>query len=588
MLGVRSRFLVAVFSLFISYFCNEAIADPIGEIDTVGTTWCEEQAGCLNPGSRIVRDSTNGNIYIVWTYAPHDHYWVTGGGAHNCYSPDSGWAYGDSGQDMFPGIYYNRYYSMLLKGNIGNLEDLEILMAAPSTGQFTRRCFWNQDHFEAAQLDTIYSPHEIYPLSALTRNGTVEVLARGNQPSGNTGLYYSSYTLNPLEFTSWQCIDTVNTGYCIATSPVSNKSAISYFVQRDFSLPNTYGLTSDQDVYLISSTDGTNWDFGNKLNITDFAESDVFRPLYGSDLIIDYDNNAHIAFQTLEFRINRSTPESVKVSFNVCFIWHWSESADSFAVAADGWLRDAPSSGTYGTCSVVLNKPQLAINPSNGNIYMLYERYREEDISNMGYYNADQWVTVSTDNGLNWSTGINITDTYTPLCHMGDCSSEIQASLLDNVNDTLHITYILDKDAGVAQESEGNYTQNYVIYQKIPADLIPTTPLIAQFSFREGPPRCPYMIGDINGDSLANGSDVLYAVRFFKGGDQIPAISCDCPNVMSPLYGAGDVNGSCTFNGVDVTFYVGYLKGREPKLRFCYDCPPYIILVISGPDILAA
>ncbi|OGC89336.1 MAG: hypothetical protein A2W25_10465 [candidate division Zixibacteria bacterium RBG_16_53_22] len=84
---------------------------------------------------------------------------------------------------------------------------------------------------------------------------------------------------------------------------------------------------------------------------------------------------------------------------------------------------------------------------------------------------------------------------------------------------------------------------------------------------------CDYAVGDINGDGSANGIDVTYGVRYFKGGSA-PPDSCDCPPLAFPFYAAGDVNGDCVFNGIDITYYVAYLKRLQPVLRYCADCPP--------------
>ena len=84
-------------------------------------------------------------------------------------------------------------------------------------------------------------------------------------------------------------------------------------------------------------------------------------------------------------------------------------------------------------------------------------------------------------------------------------------------------------------------------------------------------PPCSYIIGDINSDSILNGLDVTYCVRYFKGG-AAPSYSCECtPN--HTWYVAGDVNGSCSFTGLDVTYMVRYFKGGPPPIP-CPDCPP--------------
>jgi hypothetical protein len=88
------------------------------------------------------------------------------------------------------------------------------------------------------------------------------------------------------------------------------------------------------------------------------------------------------------------------------------------------------------------------------------------------------------------------------------------------------------------------------------------------------PNSCAYLPGDINGNGSTNGTDVSYAVNYFKGG-QLPPIDCHpaCANQPNPFFAAGDINGSCAFNGVDITYFVRYLQGG-PELTFCPDCPP--------------
>jgi hypothetical protein len=91
--------------------------------------------------------------------------------------------------------------------------------------------------------------------------------------------------------------------------------------------------------------------------------------------------------------------------------------------------------------------------------------------------------------------------------------------------------------------------------------------------FLGGEPRgCFYRVGDINGSGTLSGLDVVYGVRYFKGGPP-PATTCPmCPQTP-PFYAAGDVNGSCTFSGLDITFLVRYFKGGAVPYP-CPSCPP--------------
>lgn len=89
------------------------------------------------------------------------------------------------------------------------------------------------------------------------------------------------------------------------------------------------------------------------------------------------------------------------------------------------------------------------------------------------------------------------------------------------------------------------------------------------------PPPCQYIVGDYNGDSMVNVTDVVNAFSRLKAGTPEPAIECECP------YGSGmfwavamDVNNSCTFNVSDVVDAFSKLKTGSPNLVPCASCPP--------------
>jgi predicted extracellular nuclease len=90
------------------------------------------------------------------------------------------------------------------------------------------------------------------------------------------------------------------------------------------------------------------------------------------------------------------------------------------------------------------------------------------------------------------------------------------------------------------------------------------------------PPACDYMVGDVNGNGNVIGSDVTYAVRYFKGLGTPPPDSCyniAVPTLSHWLYVGGDVNASCTFAGSDVTRLVSFFKGVS-ALQNCPLFPP--------------
>jgi hypothetical protein len=461
------------------------LADPIGEIHIAGNTWRELQWP-FNVEDMIALDTVHNFVYVVWTYSPNPPMDYRKRSYFNCFSPGSGWFFNEPGYEMFPGVSNQRYHSIMLADNEDRWSDIEIGFESIDTYKRTMRAWWAGDDFERMQLDTINFPQEIIVRRACDRNGWVHMLADGSRWDEDFGrLYYGRYETNPYEFNGWEFVDTLTfSAYKITASPVSDRVALIYHRQKSFEGPE-FWFMCDNDVYLIDSPDGFQWDWQSRVNLTNFSENDIFRPIESADVVIDYDDQIHVAFTTRETHVNIDHPESISVNPFMCHIWHWSEAADSFSVAADGWIPDPPPGCNLSWYTWPVARPQMAINPDNGYLYLLYERNNCEDWS--GYPITDLWVSVSTDNGLNWSVGTNITDTQTPDCIIGRCASEIQASVNNLVNDTLHVVYILDKAAGIWQYDEGFPYESDVVYQKIPADLIATEPLLPQFSIRSDP-----------------------------------------------------------------------------------------------------
>jgi len=83
--------------------------------------------------------------------------------------------------------------------------------------------------------------------------------------------------------------------------------------------------------------------------------------------------------------------------------------------------------------------------------------------------------------------------------------------------------------------------------------------------------NCDYTVGDANNSNTFTGLDIVYSVRYFKGGPA-PEFSCDCPP-LGTWFVAGDVNGSCSFTGLDITKMVRHFKYYDP-VNPCPDCPP--------------
>jgi hypothetical protein len=165
-----------------------------------------------------------------------------------------------------------------------------------------------------------------------------------------------------------------------------------------------------------------------------------------------------------------------------------------FSLVADGWfLNNYYETGAWS----YISHPSAGVDPATGDLFCLYERAFAPvdtalpfpylwgdtvDFSAGGYPNSEIWITKSSDNGLHWAVGTNITDTQTPQAPPGLCLSEVTPSMApDIVNGFCHITYISDKDAGITLYGAGTVTLNDVVYQRVPVTEIAPTPILPPY-----------------------------------------------------------------------------------------------------------
>jgi hypothetical protein len=370
----------------------------------------------------------------------------------------------------------------------------------------------------------------IWPKVAVCRQGYIHIVSCEQRDGGVwRRMAYARSEDGGLSYTTYTLVDTIISGVSqdIASSPVSHKVGIAYtrpiFGVTDIWPPSVdlRFLDFNNDVCLIESPDGVNWDFINRRNITGliapdtarwpdstFADGDTLRAYCDVSLIYDQHDNAHLAFTTrgLWWDAARSVdPDSflfAEMTKDASMIWHWSEQHDTLTRIADGWYdvgdTSVPDHAYRGTGEgrSTVDRPCLAQDPASGYLYCVYVRCAQGDTSggqtpSHGWANGEIYCAVSTDGGLNWSQGTNLTNTPSPDCPPGNCLDEDYPSQALMVNDTLHIMYVQDRDAGgvvMTAPQEGIWTENEVIYQKVPADLIqPGPPYVSNFYFHVGP-----------------------------------------------------------------------------------------------------
>jgi hypothetical protein len=307
-------------------------------------------------------------------------------------------------------------------------------------------------------------------------------------------LYYLNGTFNvgtsDIEYSNRTMVDTtMDIAQTVASSRISNRVAIGWTKPMDAPV---YASQVNNDLYVVISEDGTTWDFEHPINVTSFippdttllpdtmaANRDTFRVYTDINLFFDDDDDLHVAFTTVWYSELQGL-----TSRNNSWIWHWAENTGYYSMVANGGY-DYLTSGVWvtscGGWQRYVQRPCLAQDAHTGWMYCLYQEYDTADVAANSYPQGELYVSVSTDEGIHWSVGKNITNTHAPGAQANYCMSERDPSMDEIVDGPLQILYVLDKDAGGMPQEEGSWTLNPVIYQEVPLDSIPTTPLVPNY-----------------------------------------------------------------------------------------------------------
>jgi len=306
-----------------------------------------------------------------------------------------------------------------------------------------------------------------------------------------------------MECGGYDLIDTVMViAPDIACSRHTDRVAIAWCHSMDDLNNDSLRNQVANDIYLsISEDGGINW--GEPVNVTQWTpwdppcwydsapnyditcNRDTLRAYTDCSVLLDESDYVHIAFtvQPIYYYVfNDSVPDSGRYYgfWTPSLIYHWSEQTHYYSLVKNGFYP-AYDPGAW---QLTAQRPNLAIDPTNGYLYCSYMQYDTTTYSDGGYPMADAIVSVSTNGGTRWAVGTNVTNT-TPVdipVPTGQSEHERDITVASTVTDGyLHMEYVFDKDAGSISQSEGTATLNPVIYQRIPVDQIPTSPLVEEY-----------------------------------------------------------------------------------------------------------
>lgn len=141
-----------------------------------------------------------------------------------------------------------------------------------------------------------------------------------------------------------------------------------------------------------------------------------------------------------------------------------------------------------GDYALYAGRPSIGQNLKNGDLFVCWEQFDAENFEPLtGLARAEIWASRSTDNGFTWGEPIRLT--------VPDNTSKRFPSLAPIVNDTLHITYMIDSIAGFWELGQGPKTTNPIIYHRVLANSVPVgielevypSPALGSFSVYPNP-----------------------------------------------------------------------------------------------------
>jgi hypothetical protein len=303
-----------------------------------------------------------------------------------------------------------------------------------------------------------------WPYGAVDRNDRIHLVV--NEQAINAGdPHILAYTMSDDDGDTWSALAVVDTlmalSPAVVASPVSDKVAIAY------THPLNFDTQWNNDVMYIESDDGLTWDWRfDKVNVTNYGAPDSLFAYIDIDAIYDYNDNLHLIW-------NAQWVTDAGVYYKT-YLLHYSTSQQIITemyASPENWLT---SGCDFGVWNRPVSKMSLAVDDSPNIIYAVYTGFDTTDCSQGGYANGDIYMQFSNDGGASWTLPQNLTDSQSPGCAAGNCDSDHWPSVADRVDESVHITYINDKDAGGIAQTEGTVTDNPVMYLEVAATGIET------------------------------------------------------------------------------------------------------------------
>ncbi len=319
------------------------------------------------------------------------------------------------------------------------------------------------DNFPGMGIFSYFDPPDMlvercyWPYLTVDRNDNIHIVGCENPAEGEQAIGYTRSTDGGDTWSRIQPVDTLMViSQNVVSSPVSDKVAIVYTHPRDY-LSQWYN-----DIYYIESEDGLSWDWiDGKVNVTDYGSGEETFWAY-TDLaaVYDYNDNLNIIWNALV-----AVDDDLYYPVHLIHFSSGSGMMTTIEMSPEEWPDAGCETGAW---NLQIAKMSLAVQEGTNALYSVYTAFDPEDCSVGGFANGDIYMNYSVDGGASWSAAENMTDSQTPGCSVGNCDSDHWSTVAERVDESLHIVYTNDKDAGGIPQTEGSATDNPIMYLAYP------------------------------------------------------------------------------------------------------------------------
>jgi len=271
----------------------------------------------------------------------------------------------------------------------------------------------------------------------------------------------AEYALSYRSIANWPTWDSQQTGFSPSPGFPSHLIIGSKRSEKVAALWENCTNTPEDAYLRVSDDGGVTWAAPVQLG---------FPPAFGGDTAPSYQISSFGATYDRDDNLNVVAAVTPTVHDTVytypAEVWHYN------AANSPNWHRVQragcdPAHLLYslGYNSVYACRPKIGQDPTTGRLCVIWSQF---DSTNgepaTERLRADVWCSTSPDGGYMWTAPVSLTGP--------DSCSRLYCDIAPIVNDTMHIVYISDLQAGMFVQGEGHATLNPVIYAKVPVSAV--------------------------------------------------------------------------------------------------------------------